>query len=144
MRGAFDITASVSEFDPNEQTNELQAFNGLLQTIAATIQTIMPLVQAQVLPKDTINNFVRKAFELWRQDSRRLIGPLSSLANPIASQQNIAAQGPANPEEEMPSAGEDVQAASINGQGFGGGFQGMSGGLAGTGPRPGAGQIVEE
>lgn len=144
MRGAFDITASVSEFDPNEQTNELQAFNGLLQTIAATIQTIMPLVQAQVLPKDTINNFVRKAFELWRQDSRRLIGPLSSLANPIASQQNIAAQGPANPEQEMPSAGEDVQAASINGQGFGGGFQGMSGGLAGTGPRPGAGQIVEE
>jgi len=139
MRGAFDITASVSEFDPNEQTNELQAFNGLLQTIAATTQTMLPLVQSQVLPADTITNFIAKAFDLWKQDKRRLIGPLSSMANPIAS----ASGAPANaaPPGE-PAPGEDAEAAEIDGNGFAPGM-GTLLGLAGTGPRPGAGQPVE-
>ena len=143
MRGAFDIEASVSEFDPNEQVNELQAFNGLLQTIGAVVQTLLPLVQAQVLPPDTIPNFIEKSFDLWNQDKRRLIGPLSSMVTPIAapSQSQSAPQSPA-PMEPMP--GEDEMAAQIDGNGFApGGMGGMFGGLAGSGPRPGAGRPVE-
>jgi hypothetical protein len=143
MRGAFDIEASVSEFDPNEQVNELQAFNGLLQTIGAVVQTLLPLVQAQVLPPDTIPNFIEKSFDLWNQDKRRLIGPLSSMVTPIASpsQSQSAPQSP-TPMEPMP--GEDEMAAQIDGNGFApGGIGGMFGGLAGSGPRPGAGRPVE-
>jgi len=134
MRGAFDISAHVTDFDPDDQKNELQAFTGLLQTIAATTQTIVPLVQAGQLPEDTIQRFIDNSFRIWKQDKRRLIGPLSQMAGPIA------APGPqAAPPEAAP--GEDVDASQVDGRGFSPLASHLT--LAGTGPRPGAGNPVE-
>lgn len=144
MRGAFDIEASVSEFDPNEQVNELQAFNGLLQTIGAVVQTLLPIVQAGALPQETIPNFIEKSFDLWNEDKRRLIGPLSSMATPIASTSPQSPMGGQPGGMGSPMPGEDEMAAQVDGNGFNpSDVGGMFGGLAGSGPRPGAGRPVE-
>lgn len=147
MRGLFDIKVTVGDFDPNEQANELQAFTGLLQTIGATAGTLSPLVQAGILPPESISNFINQAFTLWKQDKRRLIGPLSSMASPVV-------QSPASPQAmgAQPSAsgtgaglpGDDPVASQIDGQGAAPqGSLGLVLGLAGNGPRPRPGQGEE-
>ena len=144
LRGLYDIEVSVSEYDPKEQANEVAAFNGLLQTISGTMQAVGPLVQAGILPQDTISKFVDKAFGIWKQDKRRLVGPLSGMMSPVAGG---AGGGPA-PVDDGSGGGEDMGslAAMLGGGGGqvnGNGYDPASGGgLAGTGPRPGAGETI--
>lgn len=144
MGGLFDIRAHVSEFDPDEQRNQLQAFNGLLQTVGNLSATWTPLVQAGVMPAESIPNLVDHAFRLWKQDKRRLVGSLTQMANGLTSTPASpgASLEPA-PEGGAPAApGEDPAAAQVDGNGFSPLATRLS--LAGTGPRPRPGQGVEE
>lgn len=137
MRGAFDIRAHVSDYDPDEQRNELEAFTGLMQTISVVTQTVAPLVQANILPGDTIARFIDNSFRIWRQDKRRLVGALSQMASPVTG----GGGAPSAEEAEGPAPGEDPTASQVDGRGFSPLASHLS--LAGTGPRPGPGGIQE-
>ena len=119
IQGFYDVTVQAGSTVPTDPAEEQRAFMGLLQTIQGVSATLAPLVQAGAMPPDSIQNFMDKAFTVWRQDKRALAGPLSQLQG--------AAMGAASPQ----SAPQEPQEQGV--QDIGMGADGQA--LAGTGPR---------
>jgi hypothetical protein len=88
ISGMYDIRVEAGSTIGKDPGTEQQAFMGLLQTIQATVSSLIPLVQGGIVPPETIQNFVEKAFSIWQADKRMLMDPLSSLqaaASPTAA-----------------------------------------------------------
>jgi hypothetical protein len=122
IQGLYDVLIDAGSTLPTDPGTEQQAFMGLLTTIQGTVDTLIPLVQNGLLPPITLSNFIDKAFTLFQQDRRALVGPLAELQSSITNAlgQAPAPGGGAAPPPEQGAPGQE---------------------LAGTGPRPGAGGI---
>lgn len=120
IQGYYDVDVQAGSTIPTDPAEEQRAFMGLLQTIQGVAATLAPLVQAGALPPNAIQNFMDKAFTVWRQDKRALAGPLSQLQG--------AAMGAAAPQAAAP---EGPQAQGVENTGM----NAMGDPLAGAGPR---------
>ena len=111
--------------EPTDPADQQVAHQGLLQTIAVTVDVLAPLVQQGLLPPDSVVNFIDRAFTIYQQDRRALVGPLAQLQAAATQAFTPPTPGPAT----APSEGQGFDPQTGNG-------------LAGTGPRPGPGGIL--
>tara|TARA_R100000664_G_C2756892_1_gene144899 strand:+ start:1945 stop:3933 length:1989 start_codon:yes stop_codon:yes gene_type:complete len=116
--GMFDVRIESGSTLGKDPGTEQQAFMGLLQTIQATVSSLIPLVQAGIAPPQTIQSFVEKAFSIWQADKRMLMEPLAAL------------QGAATPQTSQPSPGGMTPPGGLEGRGMGAEGQPLAG------PRP--------
>ena len=77
--GMYDIRIESGSTLGKDPATEQQAFMGLLQTIQATVSSLIPLVQSGLASPETIQSFVEKAFSIWQADKRMLMEPLAAL-----------------------------------------------------------------
>ncbi|MAH47792.1 hypothetical protein CMI37_18365 [Candidatus Pacearchaeota archaeon] len=119
ITGMFDIRIEAGSTLGKDPATEQQAFMGLLQTIQATVGSLIPLVQGGLASPDTIKNFVDKAFAIWQADKRMLMEPLAAI------QAAATPQTAASPE------------AVGQGRGMGGQGESLAGPPAGGAPSPG-------
>ena len=117
ISGMFDVRIEAGSTLGKDPATEQQAYMGLLQTIQATVGSLIPLVQSGMASPDTIKNFVDKAFAIWQADKRMLMEPMAAL------------QAAATPQSAPPAQQGSPLGAVGDGRGMGG--QGES--LAGPG-----------
>jgi len=124
ITGQFDVEVEIGSMMPSDPASEQRAYLGLLSTIQQTAATIAPMIQNGLLPPDALKNFMDKAFSVWAEDKKALVGPLSELqAMPGMGGQGGGQGGPVGPE-------------NVQDQGMGPGGES----LAGSGPKPRPGQ----
>jgi hypothetical protein len=112
ITGMYDVRIEAGSTVGKDPGTEQQAFMGLLQTIQATVGSLVPLVQSGIVSQDTIKNFVDKAFSIWQADKRMLMGPMAAL------QAAATPQGPApqpSPEEVGAGAGMGGEGQALAG-----------------------------
>ena len=97
IAGMYDVRVEAGSTIGKDPGTEQQAFMGLLNTINATVNSLVPLVQAGVASPETITNFVDRAFSIWQQDKRMLMEPLAALQAAAAPAPGGGA-GPVGPE----------------------------------------------
>mgnify|MGYP003146500903 CR=1 FL=1 len=124
IQGVYDVEIEAGSTVPTDPAEEQIAHMGLLQAIQQTVGVLAPMIQQGLLPADSMANFIDRAFTIYQQDRRSLVGPLASLQQ--------ATQSAMTP---PPPSGAPAGAVSE-----GNGMDPNNGAsLAGTGPRPGAG-----
>ena len=121
----FDVRIESGSTLGKDPGTEQQAFMGLLQTIQATVSSLIPLVQAGVTSPDTIQSFVDKAFAIWQADKRMLMEPLAALQGAATP-----TTGPSPGGGMMPPGGEMMPPGGVEGRGMGAEGQPLAG------PRP--------
>jgi hypothetical protein len=131
--GMFDVRIESGSTLGKDPATEQQAFMGLLQTIQATVSSLIPLVQSGLASPETIQSFVEKAFSIWQADKRMLMEPLAALqgaAGPAA-----VGGAPQMGGGQMSPEGVANRGMSPDGQPLAGpqGDQGPGGATSGTG-----------
>jgi len=127
IQGVYDVEIEAGSTVPTDPAEEQVAHMGLLQAIQQTVGVLAPMIQQGLLPADSMANFIDRAFTIYQQDRRSLVGPLASLQQ--ATQSAMTPTPPAGAPAEDVSAGNGMDPSS-----------GAS--LAGSGPRPGPGGIA--
>tara|TARA_R110002110_G_scaffold222770_4_gene436666 strand:+ start:7280 stop:9223 length:1944 start_codon:yes stop_codon:yes gene_type:complete len=124
IQGVYDVEIEAGSTVPTDPAEEQVAHMGLLQAIQQTVGVLAPMIQQGLLPADAMANFIDRAFTIYQQDRRSLVGPLASLQQ--ATQSAMTPPAPSGAPADAVSAGNGMDPNN-----------GAS--LAGTGPRPGAG-----
>ncbi len=114
ISGMYDVLVEAGSTIGKDPGTEQQAFMGLLQTIQATVGSLVPLVQSGMASPDTIKNFVDKAFSIWQADKRMLMQPLAAL------------QAAASPAAPSPAGGPSLESVEA-GRGMGGQGESLAG-----------------
>ena len=125
ISGMFDVRIEAGSTLGKDPASEQQAFMGLLNTIQATIGSLIPLVQGGLASPDTIKNFVDKAFAIWQADKRMLMEPMAAL------QAAAMPQGAATPADVGQGRGMGGQGEALSGPP--GAEQSPGGATSGTG-----------
>ena len=129
IQGIYDVEIEAGSTLPTDPAQEQVAHMGLLQAIQNTTSVLVPLIKEGLLPSNSLSNFIDRAFTIYQQDRRSLVGPLAALQqetnNALQAAQGEVAQA------QMAAATDEGQGAD----------PGTGNGLAGTGPRPGPGGI---
>jgi len=98
IAGMYDVRVEAGSTIGKDPGTEQQAFMGLLNTISATVNSLIPLVQAGLTGPDTISTFIERAFSIWQQDKRMLMEPLAALQAAAAPTAGATAGGGVTPE----------------------------------------------
>ena len=105
ITGMYDVRIEAGSTVGKDPGTEQQAFMGLLQTIQATVASLVPMVQSGITSPETVQNFIDKAFSIWQADKRMLMEPLAAL------QAAASPTGPASaPSPEAVQAGRGMGA----------------------------------
>ena len=98
IAGMYDVRVEAGSTIGKDPGTEQQAFMGLLNTISATVNSLIPLVQAGITTPDTISTFIERAFSIWQQDKRMLMEPLAALQAAASPTAGATAGGGVTPE----------------------------------------------
>jgi hypothetical protein len=110
INGKFDVEVEVSSMIPRDPAAQQEQLISLMGAINLIAQSLMPIVQAGILPPETLNRTFERIFTIYGENPEAFMGPIGDLIGQISDGVRRPAGanstgGQAGPETPQPQPG---------------------------------------